>query len=281
MIIGAYIEGYNPSIGANGQTITTSYVSKASKTGHNTDQTFTVTSIDEWMVLAETDGQVVITPSQYIAPDGAERYYLKGKVGLTNCIDELHKVCGIYGQGKYADKNKYTVNIETETISTGGRSIKLEDVGYTKTNKKSYTFTKNAETGNIEKDGETQWKNKEQGKALTYFQYYNEDTNEWIELQSGESVTIWMTYGSYEGERNEELLRPEGNNITSSPRYYLANRFCWITDTDGEYGNGYGLYNNMFNKDGTLSHQCTVGFYGDERNEAFGRPLQSKTSSFS
>lgn len=137
LVLGAYLKGYDPSKGENGETINTSYTSPAIQTGHNKDQTFTVTSITDWRVLAEIDGQILITTDKYIAADNETRYCLKGKQGYINGIEELHKVCSIYGQGKYADKTKYTVNIGNETINTGGRSIKQAD-GRRRTNRYFY-----------------------------------------------------------------------------------------------------------------------------------------------
>ena len=160
LILGSYITGYDPAIGENGQRITTSYKSKGAAKGgtlekdHTTDgsqgngcgdQTFTVQSVTGWRIIGQDDdGRILITSADPIKTDENKGYLIGKQAGWLNCLDELNKICGIYGQGKYADKTsigKITLDDET-TIITGGRSIKGEDIGTVKETENFWTRAK-------------------------------------------------------------------------------------------------------------------------------------------
>ena len=47
---------------------------------------------------------------------------IQGQNGYSNFIDELNKISAVYGKGKYADTTKFS--------TSGGRSFKMEDLGY-------------------------------------------------------------------------------------------------------------------------------------------------------
>ena len=144
-IVGATISNYNPSVGPNNETISTSYVSAGSRpqttggeygdgTNGNgySNQTFTVESITAWKVLGEENGQVIITSSSTLR----DLMYFRGQAGYAHFIEELNKISSIYGQGQYADTSKCTVSLGEITVHTGGRSINaddLEKIGYTVT----------------------------------------------------------------------------------------------------------------------------------------------------
>lgn len=253
IIIGAYIEGYDPNVAENGSKITTSYTSKgvegdgtiaggASGNGYK-DQTFTVSSITKWRILGEENGQIIITPADPILVDGETEYSLRGQAGYVNCIDELNKISSIYGQGKYADTSKYSVNLGTETIASGGRNIKLEDLECTiDTTPTKKTYTKNADDGYIYDDGEK--------STYTSFTYWGEDAEpsegaEWKTLESGESVTI-KSYGFKSRTRTtlqEEMILKKSDSTTKAT-YWLASR-C-IGRNTGTVGFSTYLVNNGF-----------------------------------
>ena len=270
LVIGANISGYDPSIGEDGKMIATSYTSPAEKTGHTKDQIFTVTSIKEWRVLAEIDGQILITTDKYIAADNETRYALKGKKGYVNGIDELNNVCSIYGQGKYADKSKYTLDIGNK-ISTGSRSITQADGS--KNGEKlvisteSAVFYKNPETGYITVNGQTTTE-----RQVSVFNYYDEETNTWKTLENGESVTIHKRYKERisSSEVPVDLWFSEGT--VYSKRYYTADQYIWFQGEERGtgYGNGYGIMTNqMFSADGGGGHMTIYSFYGEEGYGAF------------
>lgn len=120
-------------------------------------------------------------------------YQLCGQAGYINMIDELNKICSIYGQGKYADTSLFPVG-NGATNGSGGRSITLEDIEYTIDEEPTTeTYTKNAETGYINDD-----------ESCSTFVYWGEDAvpsegKEWKTLKHGESVTI-ASYGYAEGK---------------------------------------------------------------------------------
>lgn len=189
LVLGAYINGYNPTIAADGSTISTSYESDAEATGYSTDQTFTVSSVTEWQVLGEEDGHIIITTANPIQTDEKTGYYMGSTEGYENSIEALNKISGIYGQGKYADTGKYSYALETRTIASGGRSINIHDIGCTVNDTPTtYVFKKNATTGYIDTD-------KAEGSTYKKFIYWGENAYPsegpgWKELGSGESVTI-------------------------------------------------------------------------------------------
>ena len=122
--IGDYID-YNEQIEETkeieGKTI---YTSEASQNGYE-EQVFKLNSYTYgWRVLGvdETTGELLLLAEDFVCPStggytedstGRTYYCLKGRDGYANGIDELNKICSLYGQGKY---------------STGARSITAEDV---------------------------------------------------------------------------------------------------------------------------------------------------------
>ena len=150
LIVGTKIN-YQEYIGADGNTLDKmpSYTSQKAKTGHSNDQVFTVANNSgiEWIVLGEENGQIKITTKNIVQPtsggytSGSFQYYrLYGQPGYTNFIDELNEISAIYGKGRYADTNKFTVK---EGGATGGRSIIMEDLGYNKlTRTAGYIYAK-------------------------------------------------------------------------------------------------------------------------------------------
>ena len=247
IIKGATIAGYDPSVGASG-SINTSYTSEGAKSGgsENADgtsgngydnQTFTVKSITEWQVLGEENGQVIITPTTQIETDKNAKYYLNGQAGYENMIEELDKISSIYGQGKYADTSKYSVIVGNETIASGGRSIKIEDIAtLDSTPKTKKTYSKNADDEYIYCDG-----TKTSHKT---FIYWGEDAlpnqgAEWKELGSGDSVTI-ASYGYGQPTRTDlEKEMVFGNVNDGYKNYWLASRYADPLNT------GVGLYNEL------------------------------------
>ena len=62
---------------------------------------------------------------------------LQGQNGYTNSIDELNKISAVYGKGKYADTTKFS--------TSGGRSFKMEDLGYTFTRTAKYKYARHSD----------------------------------------------------------------------------------------------------------------------------------------
>lgn len=118
---------------------------------------FSIRSITDWKVLGREGNRVIITTADPIPDDWGYGLYLGQMAGYANSENELNKICALYGQGKYADTRKYSVNIGS-TIHSGGRSINLNDlenIGYTVST--GSIEVKRSSNGNIyENDGTTE-----------------------------------------------------------------------------------------------------------------------------
>lgn len=243
LVIGAYIIGYDPSIAEDGSTISTSYTSikgEDAYTGNGyADQTFKVSNITKWRVIGEEDGQIVIVVADPIQTVENLDFYLQGQAGYVNSISEVDKISGIYGQGKYADISKYNITLDGTTISTGGRSIKIEDVGITQsTIGTSKTYSKNAETGYIECDGST--------TSSLVFHYYDANEKIWKSLAGGEEVVITQyNYSSNDHTTKcSEIIKKNsvGEDITT---YWVAHNYNHLYEHLVGYCMVRGTYEGM------------------------------------
>ena len=154
--IGAPID-YHEYIGTDGNTLTTmpSYTSLKTTRGRtdstDSDATYSVVNNSgiEWIVLGEEGNQIKITTKNIVQPTSGGRTYsgytylfLQGQTGYENFVNELNKIGAVYGQGKYADKTKFT--------TSGGRSFKMEDLGYgALTRTASFTYALETHSGDI------------------------------------------------------------------------------------------------------------------------------------
>ena len=134
MVIGANIN-YHEYVSESGGTVTSSYTStkatRGSTDSSDADATYSVVNNSgiKWIVLGEENGQIKITTKNIVQPtsggyiyDGFNYLRLQGQTGYDNFIDELNKISTVYGKGKYADTTKFN--------DSGGRSFKMEDLGY-------------------------------------------------------------------------------------------------------------------------------------------------------
>ena len=225
LYVGATIVGYDPSIASDGSKINTSYTSlgsyDSSATGTYGDgttgngeanTTFAVSSIKKWQILGldETNKQILITSAGTpVAINGGvtdeKLMPFRGRSGYISYVDELNKICAIYGQGKYADTAKYSVQLNASTISTGGRSISIDDLeglGYKRGTTSNLTFTKNSS------DGYIYWGSVK--TTSTEFNYWGEDAvpsegAQWKKLEAGQSVTISVVSG-YTNNASKEAM---------------------------------------------------------------------------
>ena len=136
LVIGAPIN-YHEYLDTNGNAFSTmpSYTSlkttRGSTNSSDSDATYSVVKNSgiEWIVLGGEGNQIKITTKNIVQPtsggytdSGFTYLKLEGQTGYTNFVNELNKIGAVYGQGKYADKTKFT--------TSGGRSFKMEDLGY-------------------------------------------------------------------------------------------------------------------------------------------------------
>ena len=260
-IVGATILGYDPS---NNHTISTSYTSLGSfdaetsgeygdgSTGNGySNQKFTLTYTYPlvWKVLGEDNGQIIITPSTI--DQGVVTF--KGRSGYAHYVDELDKICSIYGQGEYADTTKFNLTKDIENTdgtlarqdtiknASGARSISLEDfkrIGY-KVQEDSYTFRKDATNNKIYNESiSSTFSNYE--KFFYWSEYANNAAKPYsfLELSPGERVTInriKSISGAVTTLAYNMLSNYRRYGYGSSYRsYFLSARSCSISyDSDG------------------------------------------------
>ncbi len=149
LVIGANIN-YHEYISESGGTVSASYTSTKTARGSTdaSDSNATYSAVNnsgiQWIVLGEENGQIKITTKNIVQPtsggytSGTFKYLmLQGQNGYTNSIDELNKISAVYGKGKYADTTKFS--------TSGGRSFKMEDLGYTFTRTAKYKYARHSD----------------------------------------------------------------------------------------------------------------------------------------
>ena len=149
LVIGANIN-YHEYISESGGTVSASYTSTKTTRGstNSSDSDATYSAVNnsgiQWIVLGEENGQIKITTKNIVQPtsggytSGNFKYLmLQGQNGYTNSIDELNKISAVYGKGKYADTTKFS--------TSGGRSFKMEDLGYTFTRTAKYKYARHSD----------------------------------------------------------------------------------------------------------------------------------------
>lgn len=243
LILGAYVNGYDPSIGENNEEITTRYISQGAKTGGTYDidgtfdgskgngyknQTFQVASINKWRILNQDDsGRIMIMPADSILTIENQKLYLRGQAGFKNAVNELHNICSIYGQGKYADKTLFVLGNET-TKTSGARSVQLDDFG--KINENGCRTIMISKQLNEEDNKYYIYKNgvntNNQVRSSNNF-YWDIENKEWKEFQEGEENAIQFAVLDVEGEKFSTLLenaiRRKANG--EYDRYWIAYQY--------------------------------------------------------
>ena len=150
LVIGANIN-YHEYISESGGTVSASYTStkttRGSTDSSDSNATYSVVNNSgiQWIVLGEENGQIKITTKNIVQPtsggytsENFKYLRLEGRTGYANFIDELNKISAVYGKGKYADTTKFS--------TSGGRSFKMEDLGYgSLTRTASYKYARHSD----------------------------------------------------------------------------------------------------------------------------------------
>ena len=210
---------------------------RGSTDSSDSDATYSVVKNSgiEWIVLGGEGNQIKITTKNIVQPtsggytqSGFTYLRLQGQTGYTNFVNELNKIGAIYGQGKYADKTKFT--------TSGGRSFKMEDLGYgALTRTALYTYALETHSGdteakvycyeaNIAPDGTSTI-----GGKYSTFKYMALDASNstqeteasytWNELtESNPSVTLYQY--AYSGSRTLDTSVSHADT-----KYWLASRY--------------------------------------------------------
>ena len=269
LVIGANID-YHEYISESGGTVSASYTSTKTTRGStnssdsNTTYSVVKNSGIQWIVLGEENGQIKITTKNIVQPTRGgytkgnfKLLYLSGQKGYANFIDELNKISAVYGKGKYADTTKFS--------SSGGRSFKLEDLGYGElTRIASYKYARHAD-GKIYRyeaneivDGTSTT-----GGSYTTFNYMTLDASNstaettashtWKSLSTTANSYVTMYQYVYSGSLS--LPTSVGNADTY---YWLASRSFTFNDDNvyyyAHFKGSIGLYggNNMYTSNGEI-----------------------------
>lgn len=183
----------------------------------------------EWIVLGEENGQIKITTKNVVQPENGgilknniKELTFSGKAGYGSLVEELNNIGAIYGKGKGADTTKIN--------GSGGRSFRIEDLGYEETTRKAMYIYAKHEDGKVYRydvgtsvDGSST-----AGGQYYIFEYMNMDANpditedmeaskEWKTLQKGENVTMYQY--DYSGK---QTLSTDISKADES--YWLASR---------------------------------------------------------
>ena len=276
LVIGANIN-YHEYISESGGTVSASYTStkttRGSKDSSDSNATYSVVNNSgiQWIVLGEENGQIKITTKNIVQPtsggytSGNFKYLMiQGQNGYTNCIDELNKISAVYGKGKYADTTKFS--------TSGGRSFKMEDLGYgALTRTASYKYARHSDgkvyryAANEAVDGTSTT-----GGNYTTFNYMALDASNstdetssshtWKSLSTTANSYVTMYQYTYSGRRT---LSTE---VSKADTYYwLASRALYC-----DYGNvrynarlvytdGYDSYSNFYASDGSNYYPSKYG----------------------
>ena len=249
LVIGAKID-YHEYIGTDGNAFSTmpSYTSlkatRGSTESSDSDATYAAVNNSgiEWIVLGEEGNQIKITTKNIVQPtsggytdSGFTYLYLQGQTGYVNVINELNKIGAVYGQGKYADKTKFT--------TSGGRSFKMEDLGYNElTRTATYKYALETHSGDTEakvyryEANEIPDGTSTTGGKYSTFKYMaldasnstqeTEASHTWNELTADNPVVTMYDY-TYSGSRTLDT------SVNKADTYY------WLTSRSLGFYSGY------------------------------------------
>lgn len=276
LVIGANIN-YHEYISESGGTVSASYTStkttRGSKDSSDSNATYSVVNNSgiQWIVLGEENGQIKITTKNIVQPtsggytSGNFKYLrIQGQNGYTNFIDELNKISAVYGKGKYADTTKFS--------TSGGRSFKMEDLGYgALTRTASYKYARHSDgkvyryAANATVDGTSTT-----GGRYTTFNYMAFDvsttteettsSHTWKSLSTTANSYVTMYQYTYSGSRT---LSTEVSKADT--HYWLASRYLSYDDRNVTYyarlvyTDGYDKRGNLYAADGTNYYPSDYG----------------------
>ena len=284
LVIGAPIN-YHEYLDTNGNAFSTmpSYTSlkttRGSTNSSDSDATYSVVKNSgiEWIVLGGEGNQIKITTKNIVQPtsggytdSGFTYLKLEGQTGYTNFVNELNKIGAVYGQGKYADKTKFT--------TSGGRSFKMEDLGYNAlTRTATYKYALEKHSGDTEAKVYRYAANKTPdgtsttGGTYSTFKYMaldasnstqeTESSHAWYELTADKPViTIYKYTYSVAGILDRRVQ-------TADTHYWLATRYLYVFDD-------HVRYHVRSANDGDLNDCMMCSSYGRYDNSDSGvRPV--------
>lgn len=250
LVVGANID-YHEYLSESGGTVSSSYTStkttRGSTDSSDSNATYSVVNNSgiQWIVLGEENGQIKITTKNIVQPtsggytsENFKYLRLEGKKGYANFVDELNKISAVYGKGKYADTTKFS--------TSGGRSFKMEDLGYgSLTRTASYKYARHSDgkvyryAANATVDGTSTT-----GGSYTTFNYMAFDvsttteettsSHTWKSLSTTANSYVTMYQYTYSGSRT---LSTEVSKADT--HYWLASRYLAYYNSDVNYNARY------------------------------------------
>ena len=246
LVVGANID-YHEYLSESGGTVSSSYTStkttRGSTDSSDSNATYSVVNNSgiQWIVLGEENGQIKITTKNIVQPtsggytsENFKYLRLEGQKGYANFIDELNKISAVYGKGKYADTTKFS--------TSGGRSFKMEDLGYgALTRTASYKYARHSDgkvyryAANATVDGTSTT-----GGRYTTFNYMALDASNstdetssshtWKSLSTTANSYVTMYQYTYSGSRtlSTEVIKADKG-------YWLASRYLRYYNYDVNY----------------------------------------------
>ena len=268
LVIGANID-YHEYLSESGGTVSSSYTSTKTTRGstRNTDSNAVFSVVKnsgiQWIVLGEENGQIKITTKNTVQSTSGgfkvgnfTRLCFESQAGYTNFISELNKVGAVYGKGKYADTTKFS--------SSGGRSFKMEDLGYgslTRTaiykyarhsDGKIYRYAANATVNGTSTIGGND--DVFYYMALDASSSTSEGNYTWKSLPTTTYSSVTMYQYTYPGNQTLPLTVSKSDTY-----YYLASRVQNYED----FGNACVGYNHYYvETDGTVGGDKYFYVYG-------------------
>ena len=276
LVVGANID-YHEYLSESGGTVSSSYTStkttRGSTDSSDSNATYSVVNNSgiQWIVLGEENGQIKITTKNIVQPtsggytsENFKYLRLEGQKGYANFIDELNKISAVYGKGKYADTTKFS--------TSGGRSFKMEDLGYgALTRTASYKYARHSDgkvyryEANEAVDGTSTT-----GGSYTTFNYMAFDvsttteettsSHTWKSLSTTANSYVTMYQYTYSGSRT---LSTEVSKADT--HYWLASRYLSYDDRNVTYyarlvyTDGYDKRGNLYAADGTNYYPSDYG----------------------
>ena len=224
----------------------TTYISLKNKNGYKNQIFNSSDYTGKWRVMGVTESgqlELIADISVPLVEAGEENvFYLQGKSGYINGVEELNNICNIYGKGKGAmtarsivaeDINKILGynpnNIGVRDINQTGEGKKCEQgkvgeygskVTYTLTQQGLEYKSTNGQNGIVD---------------VNTFIYYNKNDKTWKQLTMNQSLTVDNTSYTYDASTLEEnnsieIIKKDsieyqmlfGKNLLFSKSYWLA-----------------------------------------------------------
>ena len=295
----------------NCKSSTATYTSPAEKSGHTEDQVFKANEYQYgWRVLGvDENKQLMLLSEDFAQPTTGgtalgvrQSYTLQGREGYTNGVEELNKICSIYGNGIGATSARVVTVDDINRITgynpnnTGKRDFnKIEEgIKYYQGdileygNIVEYTLT----TAGVKYEP-TNSANYGTSNDYTIFSYYDEQNRNWKNLSTNESIVLESS--SYEyypttlnvtnditistgiGIESKEYKMLFTNSSTGADTVNNGNNdnFYYWLGTMGKYtGTGYALFTLHCIEEGKVTNSAlTRSFQNTGRGKLGVRPV--------